>query len=62
MIMVTCGVLDDGSVETLGENEVDDVDGGNIVSLADRCGCWPACPPLLPRPRIGYILTTMDDI
>ena len=56
---MTCGPIDEGGVEALGANGVDDVDGGNvIVSCVDRL----ALSPPLPRPRIGYILTTMDDI
>ena len=57
-----------GSVEASGANEVDDVDGANMVSggCIDRQSCWPARLPYrllpLPRPLIGYILTVMADI
>ena len=44
MIGMTCGVGDEGSVEVLGANRVDDVDGGNIISCVDR-------PLAQPPPR-----------
>ena len=56
-----------GSVEALGTNGVDDVDGANMVSggCIDRRGCRPARPSSrllpLPRPRIGCILTIVAD-
>ena len=56
---MTCGAVDDGGVEASGENGVDDVDGRNIIV---SCVDWPACLPPLPRPRIGCILTVVDDI
>ena len=54
---------EEGSVKALGANGVDDVDGANMVSgeCIDRRGCRPACPPSLPRPRIGCILTVVVD-
>ena len=55
------------SVETSCANEVDDVDGANMVSggCIDCIGCRPARLPSLllsfPRPRIGCILIVVVD-
>ena len=57
---MTCGAVDESDVEALGANGVDD--GGNIISSVDLHACRPARPPPFPRPRIGCILTVMDDI
>ena len=56
---VTCGAVDEGGVKALLVNGVDDVDCVNFVSCGciDRRGKELACPPPLPQPRIGCILT-----
>ena len=51
----TCKEIDEGDVKVLGENRVDYVDCGNIVSYVDR-------PPPLPRPWIGCIINAVNDI